>query len=911
MRRLGALLASLLAASASSADLPSFSGVGDLAGGATESVALAISSDGQVVVGESDSTSGSQAFRWTQSGGISGLGFVSMVDPASSARAVSSNGAVIVGSSNDANGVWRAYRWSGGVFTLLNNQSCSSCEPFTEGLGVSGDGLVAVGPSAARGSGSSPLHVDPVRWAGGGVTLSDLGNLTASEDLGQANGASQSGSIIVGNHTSTAGKDAWYWSGSGLNALPHIYNGTPIAASANAISRDGTTIVGFSTKRTITLPGGTVVAADSQAVRWTGANFATATQLGSLPGATFVDSEAQAVSPNGSVIVGRAVDANGSDRAFVWDSTHGMRDLATVLTNDYGLDLGGWVLVEALGVSDVVGGSYTVVGRGVDPQGNSQGWVAYLTPPPCSNGIDDDGDGQTDYPADTGCRSASDRSEQFDCADGLDDDGDGQIDFPADTGCRSATDATERPDCSDAIDDDGDGLTDYPADPGCFTADWPIENPECSNGIDDDGDGNTDHPTDVQCVRPSDLSELPDCSDGIDNDGDGAVDYPADAQCESVADLSENPQCSDGVDNDGNGRIDYPAEYPGCTGLDDAIEAPQCSDGLDNDGDGHIDFPSDAGCFSANGPSESPFFAGQPGLVALDRKSRSVFFVNVATGAQTLISQAAQLSTPQGVALRGTELVVADPAGLFAISPWGTQRQASPALVPKESLQLAFDAAGDPYVLESTQISKVAWSTTGIGVKSAWLTLPALPALVAWEGDALALDASGNLLTTATGFSGNGVFRINAATKAVTILDPGLKSRRWLDLAVEADGTILVAGLQNSTGNGVYRIDPSTGAATALNNTYPWQRPTGIAVGPVGQIWVADAGVCASDGTCSGGKIVTVDRVTGAVAPLASGGFIAGELDLVPMPEPSRVAALTAGALCLLALARWRRSARE
>ncbi len=905
-----AILGSLLLASAGRADLPSFTGVGDLPGGTSDSVALAISADGQVVVGESVGTSGTQAFRWTQSGGMSGLGFLSLANPWSSARAVSSTGSVIVGSSDDASGVRRAYRWSGGVMTLLNNQSCSGCDPITEGFGVSGNGLVAVGLSVARGGLSSPLHVDPVRWAGGGTTLSDLGNLAASEEVGQALGASLTGSIIVGDHESNSGKDAWYWSGSGLNPLPHLHAGAPIAASAAAVSSDGTAIVGSSTKRTITLPGGTVVAADKQAVRWSGASFATVQQLGSLPGAPFVDSEAHAASANGGVIVGRAVDANGTDRAFIWDAAHGMRDLASVLTSDYGLDLTGWVLVEALGVSDVVANSFRVVGRGVDPQGNPQGWVAYLTPPPCSNGTDDDLDGSTDYPNDPGCWSPGDHSEQFDCQDGIDDDGDGDVDFPADSGCWSATDSTERPDCSNGIDDDGDGPTDHPSDPGCFTPDWPLENPQCSDGINNDADASIDYPADAQCVRASDLSEVADCSDGLDDDGDGDIDFPADAQCDSAADLSENPQCSDGVDNDVDGRVDYPVQYPGCVALDDAFEKAQCSDGVDNDNDGFTDHPADTGCSSAASESEKPFVA-QPGLVAVDRESRAVFFVNTVTGAQTLISQGAQLQAPQGVALRGgAEIVVADPAGLFAVAASGAQRQASPPLVPKESLQLAFDASGNPYVLEQTQISKVTWSLVGVGAKSTWLSVPAGTTLLGWDGDALALEANGNLLVTGAGFLGNGVMRINAVTKAITVLDPTLASRKWLDLAVEANGAILAAGLQNTTGHGVYRIDPSTGAATALNNTYPWQRPTGIAVGPGGDIYVADAGVCASDGSCSGGKIVTVDEVSGVVAPLSSGGFIAGELDLVALPEPDGIASLVAGALGL-ACARGRRARRN
>ena len=63
------------------------------------------------------------------------------------------------------------------------------------------------------------------------------------------------------------------------------------------------------------------------------------------------------------------------------------------------------------------------------------------------------------------------------CSDDMDNDGDGKTDFPADPGCDSATDDTEAPDppppppaCNDGTDNDGDGLTDFPADPGCMDA---------------------------------------------------------------------------------------------------------------------------------------------------------------------------------------------------------------------------------------------------------------------------------------------------------------------------------------------------------------------------------------------------------------------------------------------------------
>ncbi len=55
------------------------------------------------------------------------------------------------------------------------------------------------------------------------------------------------------------------------------------------------------------------------------------------------------------------------------------------------------------------------------------------------------------------------------CEDGLDNDGDGRADFPADPGCALASDVDEvgPPACLDLHDNDDDGRTDFPLDPGC------------------------------------------------------------------------------------------------------------------------------------------------------------------------------------------------------------------------------------------------------------------------------------------------------------------------------------------------------------------------------------------------------------------------------------------------------------
>lgn len=68
--------------------------------------------------------------------------------------------------------------------------------------------------------------------------------------------------------------------------------------------------------------------------------------------------------------------------------------------------------------------------------------------PECSDGVDNDADGDIDFPQDTGCTSPSDSSEAGgvplnQCNDGIDNDGDSTTDFGSDVGCLSASDSSE------------------------------------------------------------------------------------------------------------------------------------------------------------------------------------------------------------------------------------------------------------------------------------------------------------------------------------------------------------------------------------------------------------------------------------------------------------------------------------
>jgi MYXO-CTERM domain-containing protein len=180
------------------------------------------------------------------------------------------------------------------------------------------------------------------------------------------------------------------------------------------------------------------------------------------------------------------------------------------------------------------------------------------------------------------------------CQDGLDNDGDGQIDFPADPGCDSPQDNNEtdgaEPECSNGVDDaDPDTDVDWPDDQQCYAYYDPTEGgaAACNDGVDNDNDGQTDS-ADPDCAATGGQSEhdFPACMDGRDNDSDGRIDFPADAGCHSEFDDSEaNVGQTAGdkarlmlvLDSSGSMNLDtcdHPAAVEGYTGGDGSLECP-------------------------------------------------------------------------------------------------------------------------------------------------------------------------------------------------------------------------------------------------------------------------------------------------------------------------------------------------
>jgi uncharacterized membrane protein len=326
---------------------PSFSGVGDLPGGLPFSQARAVSDDGDAVAVYSETTARREAARWRREMGLEGLGALSN-SAFSDARAMSGDGSVIVGESMS-----EAFRWTEAT-GMVGLGDLPGGATFSRGLGVSSDGSVVVGQSFGLKGAEAFMWSEST----GMVGLSDLPGSAFSSI---ANGVSPDGSVVVGHGLGVNGFEAFMWSEDtgmvGLGDLP----GAGSSSTASDASEFGEVIVG----RGVSTNG-------LEAFRLTSADGMVG--LGDLPGGQF-SSYAFAVSADGSTIVGYGMTSSGK-RAVIWrDGATQPELLSDVLVNEFGLDISGWTLEEALDVSD---DGLVIVGVGRNQQGWSEGWIADL-----------------------------------------------------------------------------------------------------------------------------------------------------------------------------------------------------------------------------------------------------------------------------------------------------------------------------------------------------------------------------------------------------------------------------------------------------------------------------------------------------------------------------------------------------
>jgi uncharacterized membrane protein len=321
---------------------------------ALESHSMGLSPDGSISVGVDISYLGREATRWTRAGGLVGMGDLPGGAPTSLAYDATNNG-VIIGAGSTGPSMPQAFRWT--EETGMVGLGYLPGHTASLGAGVSYDGSIVVGSSTGN-TGSVPF-----RWTAetGMVSL----GLPPGATSAWAAEISGDGSVVVGENLAVPfGFAAWRWTETeGFADLGNL-GGFPFTR-ARGISGDGQVIIGNGYG-----PNG------FEAFMWTAEGGMVG--LGDLPGGSYSSWANGGINYDGSVIVGGSQSDEYASDAFIWDAVHGMRSLKYVLEHEYGLDLTGWNLEEAQGLSD---DGLTISGWGFNPLGQREGWVAHIAEP--------------------------------------------------------------------------------------------------------------------------------------------------------------------------------------------------------------------------------------------------------------------------------------------------------------------------------------------------------------------------------------------------------------------------------------------------------------------------------------------------------------------------------------------------
>jgi probable HAF family extracellular repeat protein len=151
----GSAIVGVSSEGASLSDSTGIHGLGILPGGTQGATALAISPDGTIVVGASDSDQGVRAFRWTAQGGMNSLGILPGANE-SVARCASGDGSTIGGEVFFSPDPVHGFVWRSGTMVDVNDLLVSNGADLLgfsidSVRGISADGLLMTG-SAVNGN---------------------------------------------------------------------------------------------------------------------------------------------------------------------------------------------------------------------------------------------------------------------------------------------------------------------------------------------------------------------------------------------------------------------------------------------------------------------------------------------------------------------------------------------------------------------------------------------------------------------------------------------------------------------------------------------------------------------------------------------------------------------------------------
>jgi len=302
-----------------------------------------VSADGSVIVGGGF---GAPAFRWTRETGIQSLGV-------GIATCVSASGDHVGG------GTGSSMFWWSGATGRINLDVVTSTYRATDAFGMSADGQTMVGTGGDITGIEALMYRRP-------STFIRLGDLPGGDKDAVAYAVSASGAIVFGaGATAESGSrsEAFrYAPGLGFTSLGDLPGGDR-ESIAYACSDDGSVAYGVSN-----------AAAGHDPFRWTPATGMVALNA---PLAGLLGTFLYGSSGDGSLACGFAAK-DGGFTAMLWSQDQGWETVSDFLAARGVQIPTGWRLESAY---DISSDGLTIVGKGTNPAGFSEPWVATIPAP--------------------------------------------------------------------------------------------------------------------------------------------------------------------------------------------------------------------------------------------------------------------------------------------------------------------------------------------------------------------------------------------------------------------------------------------------------------------------------------------------------------------------------------------------
>ena len=275
----------------------------------------AMSSDGSVIAGhvmDGNNNNTMSGYRWDADTGMVNIADTDRngtVDGSASEWAtgytnvsgMSSDGSVIAGITNDGS-VFRAFRWDADTGMVNIAGDWATGNSYTAAISSDGSAIVGGGYDISN-TGRA------FRWDATTGMVNIAGDWATGHS--QARAISSDGSVIAGNAHDGTAQRAFRWDAT--NGMVDITGDWAIGiTAAEAISPDGSVIIGYANDGTA-----------SRAYRWD----ATTGMVNIAGDWATGNSGGKVMSADGSVIAGYANDGT-ANRAFRWDATNGMVNLA-------------------------------------------------------------------------------------------------------------------------------------------------------------------------------------------------------------------------------------------------------------------------------------------------------------------------------------------------------------------------------------------------------------------------------------------------------------------------------------------------------------------------------------------------------------------------------------------------------